>query len=1115
MQPGLYAYQSNSLEALLEQLYRALFVEQTDVFHDRLVVVPHAAMKSWLQYRLASCSPTGIASGMRILTEQSAMADLMGGRVAEQEQTIPSVLELSFAIEKILWDLVEQRISLDQSEEGLLAPLLSMVADPTFSQTKKQRRLLQLARELAGLFDTYGRHGARLLFDWGKQPAAHWQIWIWKELYARFPHWQALSLRVNKLRLSSQTSRMTVALFGVSYLPPLYHRLLHVVSQSAPVIFFTPSVCQHYWADLSPGIQIESNSLLTSLGRLGRRMAAALDEFSYEVQRHYYFPEKIIQLPHYADRINEDSYVYPDARPLSLLQQVQADIVLLRDPSGADSVQFPRPDTSIQVHSAPTRLREVEALYNTCVELIHEQQNTESPIAPSDILVIAPDISVYQASLSAVFGREGSQLHYCIHDQPLASQSALINVFQDLIGLATSRWETTAVLRLLENPLFQAKQRWSQDDLHTIRDWLRDSTITWGWDLAHRNRLLKQAHCVSEMRADAASGTWEEGVQLLLRGLIAQPDRQTTSVLSFSDTDLFSRWIATLESLWADLAPLHDDCAMQLLDWARYLECLIDAYLQPSETQESDRQRLLDVIAKLKYANDAFPHTTFSSSSIRENLRNQIASETLTAHDSDVQVVRFGSFHALSGIPYRVIFTIGLDETAFPSRVAVRSLDLLRDEPKADPIPLPSDLDRYHFLLALLSARDVFGVSYVNTCPKDGKDQGPSLIISELQSYLNRYYDGAGNACVRRHPFFPFDASYFKPDARPRSYSQSDYAAARALYQAERSSSLGFLPELYSGVKASPAAGKDLCTISLADLKLAARNPLKLYLKYSLEMALCDLDSSIIPEEEPFVLSPFDRYNLRRESLHVTPEVALKQASMERRMPLGAFADLLDRLTHEEAKAHLQALDKLQVSMDEVFTFELSEFCMTPRQLSERAWMLPAPQIPLGPDSNVRITGTFSDVTPRGVIVLGKDEAKQRVRNWPLVLVLHELSPIIRELVGHPFTPHILLINADKPAAHDYSGKCEGALEQFIHYTQLALTRPSPLLDEWVKHFLDDEVDTICQRITESLKNDSFHNEEAKWLFQKDKPLADIVFWKKQAQIVYETALAKEGRTKS
>ncbi len=1129
---GIRVFQSNRLESLIETFHERLFGEGADPFCRRLVIVPSRHMKSWLQQRLAMSR--GIATGMEILTQDSALSRLVAQLCPHTKGVVPSRLEMSLALELIIQDLLAKEPQMTPVERKKWNPVFGLLDDVT-SSVRQRRRITSLSEELASLFESYGKHSIRILEAWRQQEDLGWQENLWLLLHRIYPEWCPWAHYMSADIITPQQPLPHVALFGISYIAPFHQRFLQRVSQFTTVDYYRLEPCQHYSGDIQtereashfskrlkragvPKAQVEAmekllrdtNPLLANLGRLGRVMTQQLEESQADIDGRFYLSDAAMTLPAYANHVTQETVIVESPAPLDLLAALQADLLLLRNPTLATPLALNSADTSLQLHVAPSRQREIEALYNTLLGLIA----SNPAIAPSDILVMAPDISLYQIAISAVFGTSYSQLSYQISDLPVTTQNAFAQAFFCLLDLAKSRWDALTVVQLLNNPYFAAKHHLTSDDLERIRRWIDDSHITWGKNADHRNHLLRRAHCLHDMTSDAYVGTWHHGFNRLLCHLATGDQSETSAQATFGDADLLSRWLDIMNSLWLDLQPLMTDATMTIADWATYVECLCDGYLTPTDNHSQlDRDALFQMFNQLRQPSRSIPEARFSYSSIGTRLEALFHQANANKQENALQTIRFGSLQSLSSLPAAIIVILGLDEGAYPRIERPRALDILRHHPDTDPLPTLMDQDRYHFLEAILSAREHLIISYTSICEDDGKEQGPSVAIRELLSYLNRHYiigdDSIATHITYHHPFYPFDTSYFSKSRKIIGYSEYDYEAAKALQECHYAAS-PFLPELITYHHPIESETPSIDILDISDMAQAAKNPLKLYLNKSLQLYLTDIDKSAIAIEESFKLSALDRYQIEKELLSCSLEETMRRHREQGDLPLGPFGEVAKSQLLEMAAERQQAWNAFETTPNELFHLELALNCTKPEPLSENLWRIPAPEIQLPDGKTIKIIGKLSDLTPKGLLSPRKRETKSMVRSWPLLLLMNHLKPIIEDIKQTHIAPQVLFFK-DSKTSKVLTNDTTSALSTFAGYAVECLHRPSLLIDDWVEDFSKHSTEQIIQELPKKLEKEEFYNQEAQWLFQHGLDLLNndfIHYWQRKNQEIYEEALS-------
>ena len=90
----------------------------------RLVLVYGPAMKNWLMLRMAQDPDLNVAMGIEFIYLGQAFEQLIQMSTKEGAGHFPSVLELSFAIEVELQDLIQRYPSLDLEERKDWEPVL-------------------------------------------------------------------------------------------------------------------------------------------------------------------------------------------------------------------------------------------------------------------------------------------------------------------------------------------------------------------------------------------------------------------------------------------------------------------------------------------------------------------------------------------------------------------------------------------------------------------------------------------------------------------------------------------------------------------------------------------------------------------------------------------------------------------------------------------------------------------------------------------------------------------------------------------------------------------------------------------------------------------------------
>src|SRR5204863_7568291 len=131
-------------------------------------------------------------------------------------------------------------------------------------------------------------------------------------------------------------------------------------------------------------------------------------------------------------------------------------------------------------------------------------------------------------------------------------------------------------------------------------------------------------------------------------------------------------------------------------------------------------------------------------------------------------------------IPFRIVCLLGLNDTAYPRRERSAEFDLIAQHRQRGDRSMRDD-DRALFLEALLSARDIFYISYIGQSARDNSALPPSVLVSELLEYISQRFRLSADEFVVKHSLQAFSARNFGAgDKRRFSYSLDNSTAGES-----------------------------------------------------------------------------------------------------------------------------------------------------------------------------------------------------------------------------------------------------------------------------------------------------------------------------------------------
>ncbi|MBU0501104.1 MAG: exodeoxyribonuclease V subunit gamma [Gammaproteobacteria bacterium] len=932
----LEIHHSNRLEDLMERLAGLLDSPLSNPLAPEILVVQNQGMETWLSQQLAL--RRGIAANL----EFPLPATFVWRMLAAQLENVPE--ENPFNAEQLLWvclDLLPELVA----RTGFELPRRYLAGpDP-------ERKAYQLAKRMADLFDQYLVYRQDWILQWETGAEDHWQAQLWRALVERLGTRHRARLLDEFLRLGD-AGRLArdrlperIALFGLTSQPPAYLAVWERLARATDIHLFVPNPSLAYWGDIEsertlarlrshwersgkPDVSAYysvGNALLASLGKVGRDFNELLQGLGAEEKELFREPEGT-----------------------RLLHRVQGDILNLRDRRATGQITpSPACDPSIQVHACHGPLREVQVLHDRLLECFEALPD----LHPREVVVMAPNIGDYAPTIEAIFGSapEPRFIPWSVADLGISASEPLAQAFLDLLALPSSRLAASEVLGLLELPALLRRFRLPEESLERVRDWIRKSGIRWGSDGQDRREL--------DLPEDEAH-SWQFGLRRLLLGY-ALPERKETFAgylplpgIAGSETP----WLGALHELIERLRHWRKRLAQPATaeGWRDRLNELLGDFFAPAEAERYLLQEIRDALGHFaEQAARANPHAQLGPSLVREHLAAELEQPARGRRFLAGQVT-FCNLVPMRSIPFRVICLLGMNDGEFPRNRRPPSFDLMAAKPRSGDRSLRED-DRYLFLEALLSARDLFYISYQGRDRRDNERQLPSMVVSELLDYLKD-----DQPLIAEHPLQPFSPACFTGSGPSASYAE-EWIRPAPLPASPR-----FVPE--------PLPSQDLENLGLEELIAFFRHPAKYFLQRRLGLYPEEWKTAV-EDKEPFTLDRLDAYHLRTENLSCLFDGrdASHALNLERAaglLPAGALGELEFQDRWTESRDLAERITALTGGARGPMEFDLEI-------------------------DGVRLKGRLRHLNSKGLLLYRPAtlKAEQRIELWLRHLVLNALNP--------------------------------------------------------------------------------------------------------------------------
>ena len=748
---------SNRTEALCEALAENLGAGRSNLFDPVHLIVPNPLVEGYVKQSLAR--RLGIAAHIETQFLRGFLRQIATA-------SAPEILIVDR-------DLCEGELLALFADPARLAPrdlapvrgYLSVAAGGDASDAEGlDRKRVQLAAQMAGLFDEYAFSRPEMLAAWRNgalipdldEPMQRWQRELWLALFGRrgaFDARRGMTLPDFFAQAPPEALRPPPAahVFGISYVARLYRSIFGSIARATSLFVYTLNPCREYWEDLAPrrrggkspdarrfphrrgGAQLTlgglaqdapiaealpENPLLELWGRPGRdnmRLLNQLADCDFDAR----FVDPTTDAP-------PAGAPSKGPRGPSLLAALQKE-VLDREPGG----DRPPPDGSVVIVPAPDPRRELEIVAAEIWSLLRADET----LTFADVALIVPSgaAPAYLPLARAVFD-EASALPHTIVDLPRAAESRILDAITRLLELPSGALGRPDLLGLAMHPT--VARRFPEVDPDHFVALCEALEIVRGAD--------SEDHDGSYLDRDRLS--WDQGLRRLALGaflsgrrggetrpfvLPGQPPRDAEPLLA------------------ADLPPALEPAARALGILARELIAYARAATARPATFATFATLLRRTIASTIFPGaadeeaalgDAFgaiervaallpPGLEISFRTATELVKARLGAGP--GHHRSPEGVTVASFVPMRALPFRIIFVVGLDERVFPAADGLDALDLRAGARQPGDVT-PREQDEYMFLETLLSARERIYLSYVARDAVTGERKNPASTLLAL-----------------------------------------------------------------------------------------------------------------------------------------------------------------------------------------------------------------------------------------------------------------------------------------------------------------------------------------------------------------------------------------------
>jgi len=840
---GLNIFTSNYMETLAEQLALIVRTPLSSPLSPEIIVVQSRGMERWVAMELSRHN--GICANCFFPFPNNFLQEMFKKTIPDlPEESSFDSLTMTFKIMKVLPECIH--LAGFESIKRYLGDEVAGV------------KLFQISKRISDLFDQYLVFRPEMIFNWEKGREHHWQANLWRKISSGEEHLHRAGLWKAFLEMIRKSPRQTkhfpgrVSIFGISYLPSFHLEAFVEISHHSQVNMFLMNPCKEYWGDIVSGRETrkirkkharsndiseelyleEGHRLLASMGTLGRNFISLMSDLDSQVFE-----------------------LFEENQGRTILEKIQSDILKLknrrvsflsrdfRDPS-------PGIDSSVQIHSCHSPMREIEVLHDNLLSMFEEDPD----LLPKDIVVMTPDIHLYAPFVQAVFGAlndERKRIPFAIADQSIMKESRIIEGFMSILDLNNSRMSVNRVMTLLELNEIKEKFGISESEIVILERWIRETNIRWGIDAEHRQKIGLPVF---------SENTWKAGIERLLLGY-AMPGfgcKMFSGILPYdhiegSEGKSLGKFIEFLERLINSVDSFNQ--ARTLSAWSQVFSDIIEQFFAPEQDSEPEIHILRSILEDMSKKQVL--------SGFDKSIKIEVAKSYLRGLLEDEHLkkgfisggVTFCAMLPMRSIPFKVVCLVGMNSDAYPRQTKTLEFDLMAKQPRIGDRNRRND-DKYLFLEALLSARNKFYISYVGQSIQDNARIQPSVLVSELIDCIKEGFGFSEEQVVVFHRLQAFSPEYFKKENKLFSYSYENFLASSKMFERKE------VPPLISTTLPEP--DKEFKDLSIKALCAFFNNPAKYLLEKRLGIYLHER-ADILDERENFRLDHLKKYVLDQE----------------------------------------------------------------------------------------------------------------------------------------------------------------------------------------------------------------------------------------------------------
>jgi len=436
--------------------------------------------------------------------------------------------------------------------------------------------------------------------------------------------------------------------------------------------------------------------------------------------------------PEFDEKQNKSGYTVD-----SMLSEIQYSIDM--NAKCDEKIQNRLGDGTFTVTSAPTMLREIEAVHSSICKKIKESKENKEPVSYSDFIVLSPDIQQYRVPVMQVFeqidkdaNNEFPYIPYVFSDF-----TAEYSAISEAINILVSMLEKKSLCRkdlflLLRNSIIKYVKDYSEEQLSAWSEWTTKLN-------GYRDRI----NHLNE---------WKKIAKRIMLSQLTENVYQNPN-----DNEIYKPY--------SNVNTEDFDSVYKFIEVIDSLEKWISDFSDKSELQESDIDAVSDFIFSWFKFKKQIPSELSGEKLVLAGIRSEInnykmlfkfGTEKVNAKGFFISLcesakaakgssltlftggITFGNFSLNRTIPAKYVYILGLDSKSFPGIVTEQVLDLRTKTERKTGDDTIQSRNKEAFLCQLMAAGKELHLSYVNKDLKKDADFFRSSVIDDIFEFIKK-----------------------------------------------------------------------------------------------------------------------------------------------------------------------------------------------------------------------------------------------------------------------------------------------------------------------------------------------------------------------------------------